>query len=67
MVGPEKYQRIKVALLRQHGGTLVIEKNNQSKQALWHLVQQLADKREGVEVSLDTPSLVMYRFHRRQR
>lgn len=67
MEGPSKYQRIKLALLRQQGGTLVIEKQNRDKGELWRLIQQLVDNREGVEIIRETPSIVMYRFHPRNR
>ncbi len=63
MVGPTKYQRIRVALLRQQGGTLVIGKQNQGKQELLRLVQHMVDIREGLEFIQETPTLVMYRFH----
>ncbi len=59
-----KYQRIKVAMLRQQGGTMTVEKSNPHKQGLFNLLQRMVESGEGVRVIKESPVLVTYQFFR---
>ncbi len=57
-----KYQRIKVAMLRQQGGVMTVEKSNPHKQGLHALLQEMVKSGEGVRVIKESPALVTYQF-----
>ena len=61
---PSKYQRIKVAMLRQEGGLMTVEKSNPHKQGLLMVLKQLVESGEGVRVIKESPVLVTYQFFR---
>ncbi len=53
----QKYQRIKVAMLRQEGGMLTLEKLSVRNQSLLQVLQRLAESGEGVKVIKESSAM----------
>ena len=58
----ERHRRIMLALLRQQGGVLTIDKQDRAMRDVWLVLRRIAEQRQGVAVVHEDEQTVTYRL-----
>ena len=58
----ERHRRIMLALLRQQGGVLTIDKQDRAMRDVHFVLGRIAEQRQGVEVTREDEQTVTYRL-----